>query len=161
MVASDFALAFQPHGFDQQRVRYPAFNPAVWFWGSRGVLPAGMCLRERSLGRILDRLKQRKHLKAWTISFAAPRINTISLTTVFCADTSVCVRCRRLGMGLEALPEWAGPAAFCFALGSLVLFFSEEFVASFNRYSSSPVALGLCRCAVEIDSRYILASATH
>ncbi|CAN0074413.1 unnamed protein product, partial [Hapterophycus canaliculatus] len=33
---------------------------------------------------------------------------------------------------MAALPEWTGPVAFCAALGSLVLFFSEEFVASFN-----------------------------
>lgn len=35
--------------------------------------------------------------------------------------------------GIAALPEWAGPVAFCLALGALVLFFSEEFVASVNR----------------------------
>lgn len=51
-------------------------------------------------------------------------------------------------MGLESLPEWAGPTAFCFALGSLVLFFSEEFVASFNRYVQSLVARGLWQCAM-------------
>lgn len=42
-------------------------------------------------------------------------------------------------MNVAALPEWAGPTAFCFALGSLVLFFSEEFVASFNRCESRVV----------------------
>ncbi|CBJ30166.1 Tyrosine Transport protein [Ectocarpus siliculosus] len=36
------------------------------------------------------------------------------------------------GSGIAALPEWASPVAFCLALGGLVLFFTEEFVASVN-----------------------------
>lgn len=43
--------------------------------------------------------------------------------------------------GIAALPEWTGPVAFCLALGGLVLFFSEEFVASVNRF-------GLCASSV-------------
>ncbi|CAM9117932.1 unnamed protein product [Sphacelaria rigidula] len=41
-----------------------------------------------------------------------------------------------LGTGADAsvsaVPEWAGPTAFCLALGSLLLFFSEEMVNNIN-----------------------------